>query len=122
RDHRDRPGKDLRMILASLIDYYDRLTADPKNPVPDFGFSVQQISFCVVLNADGTLSGIDDIRRPVTGGNGKERVVSRRMIVPGQSKPPGAGLNPCFLWDNAAYMLGYKPDDPKPERTTKSFE
>ncbi|MFU8829797.1 MAG: type I-C CRISPR-associated protein Cas8c/Csd1 [Phycisphaerales bacterium] len=110
------------MILASLIDYYDRLAADPENPVPDFGFSVQQISFCIVLNADGTLDGIDDMRRPVTGGNGKERVVSRRMIVPGQSKPSGSGLNPCFLWDNAAYMLGYRPDDPKPERTKESFE
>jgi CRISPR-associated protein Csd1 len=110
------------MILASLIDYYDRLAADPENPVPDFGFSVQQISFCVVLNADGTLNNIDDIRRTVAVGNGKERVVSAKKIVPGQSKPSGSGLNPCLLWDNAAYMLGYKPDDPKPKRTQESFE
>ncbi|HRP63851.1 MAG TPA: type I-C CRISPR-associated protein Cas8c/Csd1, partial [Phycisphaerales bacterium] len=38
------------------------------------------------------------------------------------SKPSGSGINPCFLWDNAAYMLGFKPDDPKPERTIESFE
>lgn len=110
------------MILASLIDYYDRLAADPENPVPDFGFSVQQISFCVVLNADGTLNSIDDMRQSVTDSKGKEKIVSAKKIVPGQSKPSGSGLNPCFLWDNAAYMLGYKPDDPKPDRTRKSFE
>ena len=33
-----------------------------------------------------------------------------------------SGLNPCFLWDNSGYMLGFKPDDPKPERTLMTFE
>ncbi len=110
------------MILASLIDYYDRLAADPENPVPDFGFSVQQISFCVVLNADGTLNNIDDMRRTVTGGNGKEKVVSAKKVVPGQSTRSGTALKPSFLWDNSAYALGYAADDKNPKRTLKCFE
>ncbi|MFG0292437.1 MAG: type I-C CRISPR-associated protein Cas8c/Csd1 [Phycisphaerales bacterium JB050] len=110
------------MILASLIDYYDRLAADPENPVPDFGFSVQQISFCVVLNPDGTLNSKDDIRQPLTGGNGKEKVRPVPKKVPGQNSRAGTALKPYFLWDNAAYMLGYEPDDPKPNQTRKKFE
>ena len=44
------------------------------------------------------------------------------MTVPGFTKSSGSGQNPCFLWDNAAYMLGYKPKDQKPRTTIKQFE
>ena len=49
------------------------------------------------------------------GKNGKEKKIIRPLLllVPGQAKPPGQGLNPCFLWDNTGYMLGFKPADPK---------
>ena len=42
--------------------------------------------------------------------------------VPGQAKPSGSGINPCFLWDNASYMLGFTLKGKKPERTRESFE
>jgi CRISPR-associated protein Csd1 len=41
------------------------------------------------------------------------------MIVPGQSKPPGQGINPCFLWDNASYLLGWSAD-PDPYKTARA--
>jgi CRISPR-associated protein Csd1 len=44
------------------------------------------------------------------------------MIVCGNAKPSGSGINPGFLWDNPAYMLGYRADDPRPKRTRESFE
>jgi CRISPR-associated protein Csd1 len=44
------------------------------------------------------------------------------LIVPGNAKPSGSGINPGFLWDNPAYLLGYKADDKKPKRTLESFE
>jgi len=44
------------------------------------------------------------------------------MPVPGQSKPTGQGINPCFFWDNSTYMLGFKKEDAKPERTAECFE
>ena len=31
------------------------------------------------------------------------------------------GINPCFLWDNTGYALGYKPNDDNPQRTLDSF-
>lgn len=109
------------MILPSLIDYYDRLEADPETDVAAYGFSRQKISFVVTLDSDGRLIEIADGREAIARGK-KTKFVSRQLVVPGQAKPSGIRLNPCFLWDNAAYLLGWKADDPKPERTRASFE
>jgi CRISPR-associated protein Csd1 len=105
------------MILNRLVDYYGRLHADPEEDIAPLGFSRQKISFEVVINANGSLSALQDAR---TDDNG--RLVPRQIVVPGQAKPSGSGINPGFLWDNAAYMLGFKPDDPRPDRTLRSFE
>jgi CRISPR-associated protein Csd1 len=75
------------------------------------------VSFCVVLEPDGTLRQFDSLLD-----TGKTKPIARQLLVPGQSKPPGSGINPCFLWDNSAYMLGYKSDDAKPQRTRESYE
>ena len=105
------------MILQALNKYYGRLEADPEQEVAPFGFSRQKISFCIILERDGSLHTIQDERVDRRG-----KLVPRLGLVPGQSKPSGSGINPCFLWDNAAYMLGFKPDDPKPARTARSFQ
>lgn len=105
------------MMLAALNDYYTRLQDDPDVDIAPFGFSRQQISFCVTLRDDGSFAGIDPM-----GQESGNRIVPQSLIVPGGAKPPGSGINPCFLWDNTGYMLGYKPDDPKPERTLQCFE
>ncbi len=47
--------------------------------------------------------------------------IPRPRIVPGGAKPSGSGINPCFLWDNSGYMLGYRPNDLKPARTLEAF-
>lgn len=107
------------MILQRLADYYDRIAADPATAdvLPKPGYSLQQVSFRVVLKPDGTLHGF----QAVTDGDEKKPRAGK-LLVPGQGKPPGQGINPCFLWDNSGYLLGFKPDDPNPERTRESFD
>ena len=105
------------MILNALVEYYDRLAADSDQDIAPFGFSRQKISFEVVLGPDGSLAGFQDARIERDG-----RRLPRLLVVPGQAKPPGSGLSPCFLWDNAAYLLGFKADDPNPNRTQQAFE
>jgi len=102
------------MILQALHQLYIRLAENPANGLPKPGYSLQGISFKVVLHPDGRLHEI----QPVKDESGR----SVPTIVPGGAKPSGQGINPCFLWDNTGYMLGFKPDDPKPERTAKTFE
>jgi CRISPR-associated protein Csd1 len=114
------------MILQSLYALFNRLSEDPANGLPKPGYSIQNITFRVILRPDGSLVEIQDARQEEvqTGKNGREKKTLRplSLLVPGQAKPPGSGLNPCFLWDNTGYLLGYKPEDPKPERTQAAFE
>lgn len=105
------------MILQALRAYYDRLAADPNVEISPIGFSRQKVSFCVVLNADGTLHEII----PENDGDAK-KPRPKLLIVPGGAKPSGSGINPCFLWDNTGYMLGFIPDDENPDRSRETFE
>lgn len=114
------------MILQSLHHLYRRLAKDPENGLPTPGYSLQNISFCVVIHDDGSLVEIQPCRNEIIeiGKNGKEKKSLRPLsvLVPGQAKPPGQGLNPCFLWDNTGYMLGFKPDDSKKSEAEREKE
>ena len=109
------------MILQRLAEHYDRIAASGNHEaqLAPPGFSRQKISFCVVLEPDGRLNLFQSLQQQ--SGN---RHVAVQMIVPGQSKPPGQGINPCFLWDNASYLLGWSLDsDPdKAARAVLAFE
>lgn len=105
------------MILQRLAEHYDRIAQDSKSELPPPGFSRQKISFCIVLNPDGTLNQFESLMEQ----EGKTRR-AKSLIVPGQSKPTGQGLNPCILWDNAEYLLGYTVDETRRERATAAFE
>lgn len=95
------------MILQALTALYDRLSEDPAYGVAPPGFSWQQIAFKVVLHPDGQLFGIQDARIP----NDKGKLMPQRVLVPGEAKPSGAGVNPCLLWDNQTYLLGRQPEE-----------
>jgi CRISPR-associated protein Csd1 len=71
-----------------------------------------------MLNPDGSLADF----QPVVSEVVKGRSLPQSLLVPGQSKPPGAGINPCFLWDNAVYMLGQVPQGRDPQWALKRFE
>jgi len=105
------------MILDALVRHYDRLADDPDSGIAPFGFSRQNIGFAVVLNPDGSLHAIEAL---TDESSGKPRPVA--MVVPGQSKPPGAGINPCLLWDNPTYMLGHVPEGREAEWARSRFE
>lgn len=81
-------------MLASLVRAYDRLP-----DAPPFGFSTEKIGFCVVLNADGSVASVEDLR-------GDDRKRSPRMLLVPQAVKRTAGIAPNFLWDKSAYVLG----------------
>ncbi len=103
--------------LRALDQLYGRLAADERYGLALPGYSTQKISFCLVLHPDGSLAAPPQDERDTSG----KKPLARQLSVPGQAKPPGQGLNPCFLWDNSAYLLGYKSEDENPERTAKAF-
>lgn len=81
-------------MLASLVRAYDRLP-----DAPPFGFSTEKIGFCVLLNADGSVASVEDLR-------GDDRKRSPRMLLVPQAVKRTAGIAPNFLWDKSAYVLG----------------
>lgn len=81
-------------MLASLVRAYDRLP-----DAPPFGFSSEKIGFCVVLNPDGSIVSVEDLR-----GDDKKR--SPRVLLVPQAVKRTAGIAPNFLWDKSAYVLG----------------
>ena len=101
------------MILRELYELYERLVAQGVG-VSVRGRSLQKVSFRVVLRLDGSLVRIEDAREQVKKpmktkkGGEKESFVFRpaECMVLGDAKPSGSGINPCFLWDNPAYLLG----------------
>jgi CRISPR-associated protein Csd1 len=114
------------MILQSLNQLYDRLAADERYGVPTPGYSVQRITFCIVLQPDGTVREIEDSRLTVSemtkAGKLRTTQVARQMLVPGEGKPSGSGFNPCTLWDNAGYLLGYAKESEKQARAAQCFQ
>ncbi len=95
------------MILQSLNELYTRLAADPEYEIAPPGFSPQKICFRIIVTLDGTLIAIEDARKP----DDRNKLQNKVMLVPGEAKPPGSGINPCFLWDNQTYLLGRQPED-----------
>lgn len=102
------------MILQRLSEHYDRISAEAELAPP--GYSMQKVSFCIVLEPEGALNSFQDLRRL----EGKV-MRPRTLQVPGQAKPSGAGFAPCFLWDSPEYLLGFSLDPLKAQRASKAF-
>ncbi|PTE13082.1 type I-C CRISPR-associated protein Cas8c/Csd1 [Pseudogemmobacter blasticus] len=81
-------------LLSALAAAYDRLPH-----APPYGYSSEKIGFCVILNPDGTVAEVADLR-----GTDKKRS-PRIMQVPAAVKR-AVNIAPNFLWDKSAYVLG----------------
>ncbi|OPY14637.1 MAG: CRISPR-associated protein (Cas_Csd1) [Syntrophus sp. PtaB.Bin075] len=106
------------MILNSLNEYYHRLAADSAFDIPRLGFSRQKISFALVINRNGGLLQVVDIR----GINGKKSV-PKQLVVP-EAVIKSVNIAANFLWDNAGYVLGAdtKGNPERAERTFSAFK
>lgn len=93
------------MILDALTRYYQAVN------LPRPGWSKVKVSYGLKLNPDGSLQNVVSYLRPAEKGN-KE--------VPEPVKR-SSGVNPNFLCDNSAYLLGVDQKG-KPERAKKCFE
>jgi CRISPR-associated protein Csd1 len=97
------------MILQSLVDLYERRCAseDPEQRLPEPGWEDGEIDITLILNTQGKLIQVHDLRRP----NKRGKFVGRPTPVP--EKAPGRTSNPGpnLLWDKAEFVLGMV--DPK---------
>jgi len=101
------------MLLRALYDLYDRLEKDERYQMAPRGYSLQNVTFKLVIELDGRLHSIVRLEGDDGGG-------PRKLQVPGGPKKTGSGLNPSFLWDKAEYLLGFVPPDDK--KTSEEVE
>lgn len=96
------------MILQALNTYYNRLSSIKPDKIPSYGWSLEKISYCIVLNADGSIFNIEDLRIHEE----KKKSVPNSLIVP-MYEGRTSGVKANYLWDNSAYTLGLseKPND-----------
>ncbi len=92
------------MTLHALNSYYERMMAEVDSGMSAFGTSVENISFALVLGADGTLREVEDLRD-----QSSKKLRPRKMPVPA-SVTRTSGVKANFLWDKAAYLFGADAD------------
>jgi CRISPR-associated protein Csd1 len=97
------------VILQALYKYYNILQDEGNNDLPKEGFSVQKVSFALIISSNGELKGIIDLR----DSNGK-KIVPHEMLVPEQKGRAGKNAPAYFLCDNAKYVLGIGDKDKTP--------
>lgn len=100
------------MILQALNSYYERMINEPESGMPLLGTSIENISFALVLDGDGNLKAVEDLREQ----DGK-KLFPRKIAVPAAAKKT-SGIKANFLWDNTSYVIGFD-DKGKQERTDK---
>lgn len=88
------------MILQALNHYYHRMLDDPNSDMPPYGTSIENISFALVINNNGELEDIEDLR--VVEG---KTLRPRKMAVPA-AVTRTSGVKANYLWDKASYVLG----------------
>ncbi len=105
------------MILQSLNALYETLQQKGKLDAP--GWQPENITFALIIDEEGHLLRITDLRQEQERGR-KKVMVPRSMSVPAREK---RSANVCanFLCDNATYFLGIDAKG-KPERTMLCFQ
>ena len=95
------------MILQALNAYYERLKNQQDSDIPVQGMSRQKIHFALVINREGQLLQVLDLRETI-----KNKKIPRQLVVPEPVKRT-VGIAPNFLWDNSGYVLGADNKDKK---------
>lgn len=103
------------MILTALNAYYERLLAAGGSDISAPGYSVEKISYALVLDAAGTLVAVDDLRE-LSG----KKPVPRPMSVP-QPEKRTAGIRANRLWDKTSYVLGVSATSKRADQEHAAF-
>ncbi len=103
------------MILQALHGYYNRLRETPGSRIAAPGFAPQKISYALIINREGRLLQVQDIRD--TSGNRPRPV---QLMVP-EAAIRAVNIAANFLWDNTGYVLG-RDNKGKPQRSRQTFE
>ena len=104
------------MILTALNDCYERLLERRAPGISAPGYSQEKISYALVLNADGGLVAVDDLR-DLSG----KKPAPQSLSVP-QPEKRTAGIRPNRLWDKTSYVLGASATSKRADQEHEAFK
>ncbi len=90
------------MLLQDLVRYYEIIKDDPDCKIPEYGYSLANVSFVAVIGEYGNLKTLLPLK--VLDENGK-KYVPCSMKVPQQLKK-SSSVNSNFMCENASYTFG----------------
>lgn len=98
-----------KMILQSLSNLHERLSSIPDNGLAPQHYSAQEITIKIVLLPDRSFEILDFRQQETKARHGKEVsfLAPRLLIVPGEARATEASFEPCFLWDDTRFVLGW---------------
>lgn len=102
------------MILQSLMTYYEALAE--KGEIVSPGWGNIRVQYALEINDAGSLQAV----LPLESLNEKGKPNARYFSLPAPVKRT-AGISSNFLWDNAAYLLGFDSKG-NPARAKQCFE
>lgn len=94
------------MILQTLQQYYNRLSNEKIDYLPQFGFSNEKIGWAVELKKDGQLLQVNDIR-DISGKRKSPQMLNVPKLREGKR---ASGIDANFLWDKTDYVFGIDSD------------
>ena len=110
-------------ILRALVAHYDQLMGekDPSKRLPMYGFSLEKVSYAIVLSVEGKVVDV----QPILDTSGKTPKPSIQLVP--QAVIRTVGIVPNFLWDKTAYVFGVKRDNStngitKTDKENNSFQ
>lgn len=104
------------MILQALVKRYEDLLE--KGEISEPGWGTAKVSFGLNLDSDGEVVGLFSLKTPRI--SGKKTVYAPRILEVPQPVKRSVDINPNFLCDNAAYILGID-EKGKPDRTWQCY-
>ena len=103
------------MILQALYNYYIRQSSREESDIPQLYFSREKISFCLVINSNGDLIQVNDMRE----GESKKRPV---LVTVPERTIRTSKVAPNFLWENTKYIFGIEDFEKKDRRSIECYQ
>lgn len=92
------------MILQSLVDHYQLLIKQQNSELPRIGYSEENVHFCLVIDKDGNLKSVRDLRGQ-SDNKKSSKLIPTKLILPERVQKSRNIASNCF-WENAEYVLG----------------
>lgn len=103
------------MILQSLVNYYERQTADPDSGIAPAGLEEKELKFIIEIDENGKFLNLIDLREGKKGKN---------FILPCSEGRSGkkSWQKTFLLWDHWGYVLGCPKDDTENENNRAALQ